>query len=614
MAVFLNDKYKPEDRYHAIVDHGNGLLVVCAGPGTGKTFSLLRKIESLLSLGIEPAQIYYLTFVNSIIDAFKLDITKPPEEGGLGKSANEIGIKISTLHGMALKIVKTYSQKLGLPEQLEIIDLEPRSESVLTKIFLQDLVTIANTLGITGSKKEIRSQLKEIVKCWRKNVDIPDTHRALNDCILKMCKRYHVCPWDFLVPTANNAIKKYGLPKWLKDAKHFLIDEYQDFNPSEQYLITLITEPSDSVIIVGDPDQSIYSGRAASPTGIKTLLERCDTYSVNFVYCRRCPKAVIKIANNLLKTYIDPTGFATKELQTLKSDDGEVKVLEVKSCKAELEYLVSYIREWQQKREFNIILLFPSKKAKDFYSKKLGELGITCLVQIADQSAEKLKLYLKLVRLQSHPFLERFMLANFKNLERKYVSEILLFLADFSDNLIVAIHSVSAQKKWKGKTIQDIKTMELLFSQLTSKTTSQVSTGLKTLGYELSDEIINGLLNEDDTRNSNEIVDDIIEQISANSSADTSGCADGVQLLTMHSAKGLSKPVVIIPAFEDKWLPGPKDGEFLAEQHRLFYVAVTRTEKALLLTYPKTRAKGDPLNYFVKNTQLGISRYAKAIV
>ncbi|RKX29303.1 MAG: hypothetical protein DRP46_07400, partial [Candidatus Zixiibacteriota bacterium] len=88
MAISLNDKYEPINRFKAIVEHGHGLLVVSAGPGTGKTYSLLRKIEKLIELGIDPKQIYYLTFVNSIVDAFKSDICKPKEEGGLGVDAD----------------------------------------------------------------------------------------------------------------------------------------------------------------------------------------------------------------------------------------------------------------------------------------------------------------------------------------------------------------------------------------------------------------------------------------------------------------------------------------------------------------------------------------------
>lgn len=613
MAINLNDKYKPDERFKAVVDHGRGLLVVCAGPGTGKTYSLLRKIESLLNSGSDPSQIYYLTFVNSIVDAFDTDISKPFSKGGLGKSSEELGINISTLHSLAFKIVKTYSQKLGLPEHLEVIELEPRSENFLTKVFLQDLIAYSKSLNIFKDKKDFDSQLCTIVRCWRENVSIPNVNKALNDCIIKICYRYQVCPWDSLVPTANRAIKDYGLPKWLGNAKHFLIDEYQDFNPSEQYLISLITEPSDSVIVVGDPDQSIYSSRAASPSKIKELLNYSDTYTVNFVHCRRCPKTIIKSANNLLKHYVDPEGYIAKELLPFRPDDGNVEILRFKSCKAEIEYLVNKIKELQQNEESSIIILFPFRKARDFYAKKFEELGIACLTQTTGRSDEKLVTYLKLARLQSHHFLERLIISQFPNLEKKYTVDVLPTFLDSGENLVTIIQTISSQKKWKKEIIQELEILKCVISQLESKAANRISEGLKTLGYDVSQEVICRLLNDEDIRNPKEIVDDIIEQVKPKSAEISQGGASYVRLLTMHSAKGLSKTSVIIPAFEDKWLPGPKRGESLAEQHRLIYVAITRAEEQVIITFPKTRARGDPLNYALKNTNPGISRYANSI-
>lgn len=61
MAQNVNDYYQPEERWKAVVDHGRGWLVVNAGPGTGKTYSLLRKIEALISASTSPHGIYYLT-------------------------------------------------------------------------------------------------------------------------------------------------------------------------------------------------------------------------------------------------------------------------------------------------------------------------------------------------------------------------------------------------------------------------------------------------------------------------------------------------------------------------------------------------------------------------
>ena len=70
-----------------------------------------------------------------------------------------------------------------------------------------------------------------------------------------------------------------------------------------------------------------------------------------------------------------------------------------------------------------------------------------------------------------------------------------------------------------------------------------------------------------------------------------------VLFLTMHSSKGLTKHTVIMPGLEDAWLPGQAKGQELEEKKRLFYVALTRATDHVMITYPKTRSRGDPLNY-----------------
>jgi len=79
----------------------------------------------------------------------------------------------------------------------------------------------------------------------------------------------------------------------------------------------------------------------------------------------------------------------------------------------------------------------------------------------------------------------------------------------------------------------------------------------------------------------------------------------------MHSSKGLSKGLVIVPAFDEKLLPGECRGERLAEMHRLVYVAITRAKAKIVITFPKTRAKGDPLNY---GASPELSSYAGTLV
>ncbi|MGB2804134.1 MAG: ATP-dependent helicase [Candidatus Zixiibacteriota bacterium] len=606
----MNDKYDPIDRYKAVVEHGRGLLVVSAGPGTGKTYSLLRKIERLIELKVDPSQIYYLTFVNSIVDAFESDFRKPKENGGLGVDPDDLGIHISTLHSLAFKIVNVYAEELSLPPHLEVIDLSPKSQSILSRLAVEDIYQYSKCIGLVASKRGFYGLLHQLTEEWRRNKKPAADCRMLEGAVRKLCSRYSVCSWDQLVLLAIKALSENGLPKWLHKAQHFLIDEYQDFNPSEQRLLELVTEPSDSVVIVGDPDQSIYSGRSASPRGLTELLTRDDVEYVNFIYCRRCPKKVIAAANNLLK-YMDAVGYADKKLEPCKDEDGNFEITPpFKSCKEEVRYIAEKIKALDESDKAETIILLPQKKVADYYAKKLSELGIYCKVKAADISGDLLLAVLRFVVLHGHPFLLRLLLSYFPNLERKYGLHVLPVFIDGVDCLIDTLRQASIEQKWQKKSKKFLSDLIGTIEELLSGDVDSIVAGLSDLNHEVSKNVIVSLLGSDTNMSARERVE-IALHTDEGESRKTKDAAVPVEVMTMHSSKGLSKQLIIIPAFDEKLLPGDNSGERLTEMHRLVYVAITRAEEQVVVTFPRTRAKGDPLNYGEKPR---ISRYADVLV
>ena len=605
MSISLNDKYDSVERHWAVVEHGQGLLVVVAGPGTGKTYSLLRKIESLIEFGVDPTEIYYITFVNSIVDAFKDDIRKPKDEGGLGVDPEELGIHISTLHSLAFKIVKVYSDELGLSEHLEVIDLSPKPQSVLSQVFVGDLFAYTKGKRIVTDKKSFDRLLSKLTESWRCNRTIPSECHELDEAVELFCKKYQVCPWDQLVLHAIRAVESNGLPTWLQGAQHFLIDEYQDFNPSEQRLIELITEPSDSVIIVGDPDQSIYSGRSASPDGLRGLLERPDAKTVNFVYCRRCPKRVVTAANNLLR-FMDEAGYSEKELQAFKDENGEFGVHQFKSCKAEVEELVGVLKALDESQIKDAILLLPKRNVAEYYAKKLSEAGVTCTIKSADTEAELREAIFRFIVLPHQPFLCRILLSHFQSIERKFRGQVLADFLNDGSSLSDALTQASDDRKWQKKLKGSLADFTTALNSLTSNDPGVITASLSNLNIEASEDLITCLLNSVPDKSARDRVATCIGEISEDDQ-EANGETAGLQVMTMHSSKGLSKKLVTVPAFDEKLLPGDNIGERLAEIHRLVYVAVTRSKDRVLITFPKSRAKGDPLNFGSKPK---LSRYA----
>jgi len=611
MATSLNKKYLSKERYRAVVEHGNGKLVVSAGPGTGKTFSLLKKIENLIDNDVDPSSIYYLTFVKGIVDAFKADIRKPKKQNGLGVDADDLDIHILTLHSLAFKIVKAYSDELKLSPHLEIIDLSSKSQNILSQVFVNDLFEYSNNLGITNNKKSFNQLLRRLTEAWRMNTQ-PINCEKLEQAIVLFCKKYSVCSWDQLVLLAIKALSENGLPKWLQSAQHFMIDEYQDFNPSEQQLLKLITEPADSVIIVGDPDQSIYSGRSASPQGLTDLLALDDVKYVNFTYCRRCPKKVIAAANNMLQ-FMDPEEYTDKKLQPFKNENGTFTITSYMSCKEEVEKIADILKDFDVSNRSDVIILLPIRKAAEYYTTKLCEAGIACSIKTTDVNADLLLAAKRLIILHSHPFLQRVVLSCFPSVERKYRRDVLTMFMNGNETFLDTLSQAAADQNWQARIKNPLSFFIDIVTNLISDDADLIMTGFSELNLEVDPDVIINLLTSDETLSARERVELSLQSDDQEEQEDVDDTTS-IKVMTMHSSKGLSKRTVIIPAFDEKLLPGNSDGERLAEKHRLVYVAVTRAESQVIVTFPERRARTnppDPLNYGPKPR---ISSYANILL
>lgn len=599
MAQDLNDRYQPEDRWKAVVDHGDGKLVVNAGPGTGKTDSLLRKIEALLQRGVSPGSIYYLTFANSIVDAFRADIAKPRDQRGLGIAADELGIHVSTLHSLAFKVIKAHERKLKLPEHLELVDLAPRTEGPLDRLVIEDSFSLLH--GATGCNKTLFNRhMRQLQIAWQEEVPSPEDLKPLEAAVSLLEGRYALLPYDRLVPIANGAITQFGLPRWLHDASHFLIDEFQDFNPAEQRHIQLISEPSDSVVVVGDVDQSIYSGRSASPEGLTTLL-RGDVTTVNFVLCRRCPKQVVTGANKIL-SLIDPASHAQRALVPHKATDGVLRLEIHKSCKAEVDELVKKLAAWEAAGEGEVIALFPDRKVLNAYRGELERRGVSCEARTSSESVERLRALLRLAILRSQPLLERFLITYFRRLEVRFAQDILPRLSGLQ--LKDALVAASQDARWSKPVRSSYDEYLSALSELTSGNAGVVAAACTRLGHPVGEDAVAQALDASTTGNERTRV----EQALATEDKPPKPTFR-LRLLTMHSSKGLSKGLIVMPGLEDKWIPGASLDKALLEKHRLFFVALTRAEREVHISFPKTRAPKDPLNYTPNGTSSGPSRY-----
>jgi hypothetical protein len=286
-----------------------------------------------------------------------------------------------------------------------------------------------------------------------------------------------------------------------------------------------------------------------------------------------------------------------------KPDSGVVSIDAHVSCKAEVDALAKKVSAWRAAGEREVIALFPDRKVLHFYKAELEKRGIVCDARAVSGDREQLAVLLRLVAIRDQPLLERYLLTYFRRVELRYVSDVMPRLAMHSlrDALDLAAGAASWQKPVQTAYGEYLTTR----TNPTSADPKTVAAALARLGHPLDETVVAQVLDDSSTVAVRERIDNAL---GGEEAAETPSFR--LRLLTMHSAKGLSKGIIVMPGLEDKWIPGSSRDADLLEKHRLFYVALTRAEREVHISFPKTRARKDPLNYTPEGTNAGPSRYA----
>jgi DNA helicase-2/ATP-dependent DNA helicase PcrA len=601
----LDNLYGIDDRTAAFERHSNGLLVSLAGPGTGKTYSFLQRIRYLTeSDQASPDEICYLTFIKEISKAFLSDYHQEfaAEPGAVSSP------RISTLHSFACRLIRNRGFSIGFDGPLYFTSIADRDQPA-SEVFLSDLLPLLSGFSsITLSR--LRGLLATAKQAWRDNVD-PTTLRQpippilANALMLARC--YRLIDWDQAVPLAHTLyLNPANRERWITQLCHFLIDEYQDFNAAEQSFIATLLANVTSMIIVGDDNQSIYSGRGASPVGIADLFRSPNVDQVSLLRCRRSKATILQAVNTFLL-------FMRPDAQPLVPHDpgGEIHSYRFKSCKAELAFLAEYLSQAianlpaSPRPKDGIICLFPTKKALGFYYNCLRS-SVACTVRNPAPHPDRLflSLLLELVANPYQRFIERLILEHFTEIKPRHKEAMVrLILAEDISPSQALTRLVDTQALDSSAAI----TAARAFSQLCQALSSQdpdaiadiVPHHLPVNQDQLRDCIIQ-LINDLPEVEHDDAISNACDQLLPQFAAPPEDPCS-VLFLTIHSSKGLTKHTVVMPGLEDAWLPGQAVGVELDEKKRLFYVALTRATDRVLITHPgtrsSTRSQRDPLNY-----------------
>lgn len=280
-----SDGLKSGTPAYLIAASPNSRIRVVAGPGTGKSFAMKRRVARLLEAGIKPKTILPVTFTRVAAEDLHRELVGMDVPG-----CDEL--KGVTLHSLAMRILM----------RNHVMATTGRTARPLNDFELKPL--ISDMMAFHGGKKDIRKRKQAYEAGWaRLQHEIPGfvpspADSAFTTDLVAWLIFHNAMLIGEVIPQLYKYLRSNPAAKERQEFSHILVDEFQDLNKAEQGLVELLCDKA-AVCIVGDDDQSIYSFKHAHPEGIRDwLVINAGADDINLDECRRCPTRVVEMANS----------------------------------------------------------------------------------------------------------------------------------------------------------------------------------------------------------------------------------------------------------------------------------------------------------------------------
>ena len=617
-----------------------GAVLVLAGAGSGKTRTLTYRTANLIKNGVSPKNILTVTFTNRAAADMKAKISELVGAEIIDE------MNLGTFHSICLKILRENLEKINRAEGCLIYDSSD-SKAVVEDIIFDfgleeteyDPKVVYNI--ISKAKMELILPSELVTKYARKNNQSSKHYYQIVSRIYKEYERVltnNNC-FDF-----NDLIKKTIellesdhkiLNKYQKQFRYIQVDEYQDVNHSQYHLISLLAEPQDNIFVVGDDWQGIYGFRGAD---ISNILEFEHDYPeaevIKLERNYRSSNNIISASNQLIN---NNSQNKIKEAWTEADDGAPIFVARAENPTVEAKYVCKRINH-----------------LVDFYNYKLSDISILCRshfqsIQLQNQlpkfriphqlvgglsffDRQEIRYFVNYLKLLVNPN-DRLALKRLFRIEVHGVGEILLSEINkyARENGLKITDVFESPTRVKGigssraaniiefqrrviDSIYDLREEKLPMHQKAVELYKRVNFEQNVLA-ELDDpdarkKYMNMFLEDMADFQKNNPGRGLYDYLLINKLiADkdiTEDNQEKVKVMTAHSAKGLEFPVVFIIGAEEEVFPHLKSMEEKAaglnpyaveEERRLFYVAMTRAEKLLFISFAHRKVAGERGQY-----------------
>ncbi len=631
--------------------HKDGPAVVYAGAGSGKTRVICSRIAWLITLqGVPASSILAVTFTNKAAKEMKERI-----ESYIG-SQKAKNIIVSTFHAFCARFLRIYSHEAGFNPGFSIYD--DNDQKSLLKDILKQLNVPDKLLSVSTVKSKIdkiknqgytpEDYLQEIknnqeistreqkyqLRNFGEHYD-PDLIQKVYSMYQRIMKQQNAMDFNDLLLVMYKLLENNSnvLESLQNRFRYFLIDEFQDTNPIQFKLISILSSKTKNLFIVGDDDQSIYSWRGAEPSFILNFHknnENTKVYKLEENY--RSSNTIIGAATGIIKNNYKR---ADKSLFTQKTNGCKIKFKSCDDSYSESRFIANEIYSAIQNDEkfSDFCILYrtnaQSRSLEDELRRRMMPYIIYGSVRFYERAEIKILLaYLKLIinptdeasfqKVINTPrrgFGEK-ALQNLKNLSLARGETLLrtmneIVFGSIENDITRSISGIKdfmmSYQKWRSN-IDNHNKPSLTLSEIISEIKFEAY--LKTTHPEDFDErwlnvieLKNAIVEFENFQYDEEFLQNekpftgteklarFIEQAMLTIEPTVfnvqQGNANAITLMTIHSAKGLEFPKVIIAGLEEGVLPHQNSldlPESIEEERRLMYVAVTRAKEKLILT------------------------------
>ncbi|OON98178.1 MAG: ATP-dependent DNA helicase PcrA [Epulopiscium sp. Nele67-Bin005] len=600
----------------------DGPMLILAGAGSGKTRVLTHRIAHLIeNEGVKPWSILAITFTNKAAKEMRERLEKLVDE----QASKDMWV--STFHSMCVRILRRDADKLGYEKYFTIYDTSDQKAVIKEAIKIKNVNEKNFAVGdMLGAISSMKNQLIFPKKALQQATDYRERVIAeIYDIYQKKLYENGVMDFDDLLVNTCKLFQNYPetLEYYHKKFRYILVDEYQDTNLVQYWLVKKLAMVHQNLCVVGDDDQSIYGWRGADIRNILGFEE--DFAGVKVIKLEqnyRSTKNILEAANNVVANNM---GRKSKQLWTQKDAGELISILQVDNEYREADTIIQLINHQQNKnnRGFNdFAVLYRTNAQSRAIEEKMIQNSIPYRLLGGVRFYERKEIkdliaYLRVIsNIKDEVAIKRIINVPKRGIGATTVENISAYALEFGMDFF-EVAKICKEMGVLGnapatKVLGFVYMIETLRDVAKSNDVKLIlETLIQQVGYieyinleykdeekdKLKDRLdnISELINKTAgyMKNTDEpSLDGFLEEVALVADVDNYDQeSNSVVLMTLHSAKGLEFPVVFMPGVEEGIFPSNRSVQDndLEEERRLMYVGITRAEEQLYILHTNER-------------------------